>query len=136
VPELDRLPFTRVVARPGVLDTVSWPSGAVVLRTAPDEVLTTAESVPSIDDPWAIIVDDAGWSGVWLDAGEAADFLTHACAWEVPDARPAFAQGMIAQLPVKVWFETDRVLLAIVHTLAAELSTRIERVLERGSTVA
>jgi len=43
--------------------------------------------------------------------GAALDFLERSCEWELPRARPAFAQGMVAGLPLKLWFEPERVLL-------------------------
>ncbi|MEZ4726271.1 MAG: hypothetical protein R3E79_03955 [Caldilineaceae bacterium] len=53
------------------------------------------------------------------------DFLERTCEWEPPHTRPAFAQGMVAGLPVKLWFEPERVLFVIAAPYAADLAERI-----------
>jgi hypothetical protein len=128
VPEHEILPVTRVVATPAALDEAGWDPASIVLRTAPDEALVIGGAVPTIQDEWAIVVADGGWAGIRLNGAEADQLLQSACEWEPPIARPAFAQGMVAQLPVKAWFGTERVLLVVVSALAAELADRIRRI--------
>lgn len=122
MPELKRFAATRIVATPAALDAARWPQDALALRIAPDEVLVTAAvSAEIVNDPHAIVVPDAGFAGVWIDADEALDFLERSCEWELPAARPAFAQGAVAGLPVKLWFEQERVLFIVPAPYAADL---------------
>ena len=38
---------------------------------------------------------------------------------------PAFAQGAVADIPVKLWFEDDEVLIITPAPLAADLAERL-----------
>lgn len=123
---LNRIQGTRIVATPVALDAAHWPSDAVVLRLAADEAfVTTAISMAEIDDPHAIVAPDGGFIGGWLPMADALDFLERTCEWEAPHARPAFAQGMVAGLPVKLWFETERVLFVVAAPYANDLAERM-----------
>lgn len=123
---LEHLVGTRIVATPAALDAARWPDTARVLRIAPDEVFIVASvSADSVSDPHAIIVPDAGFAGVWVAAPEALDFLERSCEWELPADRPAFAQGAVAGLPLKLWFEHDRVLFIVPAPYAADLEERM-----------
>jgi hypothetical protein len=123
---LERLTATRVVALKAALDAAAWPPGALVVRLAPDEALVAAEvSAAVIGDAHAIVERETGFSSVWLEDETARDFLERECDWELPTARPAFAQGMVAGLPVKMWFEHDRVLFVVASPFAADLTERL-----------
>ena len=115
-PRLRRLEATRVAAAPAALDrparTPPWPAEALALRLAPDELLLTARPDFQVaGDPHAIVERETGFSYVWLEAADADRFLDRDCDWERPDARPALAQGTVAGIPVKLWFETKRTLI-------------------------
>ncbi|MEO6222485.1 MAG: hypothetical protein ABIP90_04490 [Vicinamibacterales bacterium] len=134
---LDRLIGTRIVALPEAIDSAVWPKGALVFRLAADEVLVTAEvGAAAIGDPHAIVELETGFSSVWLPPDAAIDFLERECDWELPRGvrqwgndpgvyRAAFAQGLVAGLPVKVWFERDRVLLIVASPFAMDLMERL-----------
>jgi len=123
---LERLAGTRIVATPAALDRAIWPAGVLVLRLAPDEVLVTAPvDGAAVADPHAIIVSEGGFVGVWVAAEEARALLEHHCEWEPPASRPAFAQGMVAGLPMKLWFEERRVLFLTPAPYAHELVKRL-----------
>ncbi|MDA0245639.1 MAG: hypothetical protein OT477_19675 [Chloroflexi bacterium] len=123
---LERFSGTRIVAKPAALDAAVWPSDSFALRLAADEVWVSAVVAPAtVADPYAIVVPDEGWMGVWLGAAEAAEFLAHHCPWPLPSERPAFAQGQIAGLPLKLWLETERTLMLVAAPLAAELAERL-----------
>lgn len=123
---LNRIGGTRIVATPAALDTAHWPSDALVLRLAADEVFVTAAvTAAAIADPHAIVAPDGGFAGVWLPTAEALDFLERTCEWEIPHDRPAFAQGMVAGLAVKLWLEEDRVLFVVPAPFATELAERM-----------
>ena len=126
MPELRPFLASRLVAAPTALDAAVWPDGALVLRLAPDEalVLPPLDSV-SVADPHAIIVAEAGFLGAWVAAEPALAFLERACAWELPSARPAFTQGAVAGLPVKLWLEPDRVLFLVPAPFAPDLQERM-----------
>lgn len=126
MPELKPIAATRIVATPAALDAVTWPQDALVLRIAPDEVLVTAAvNGDIVEDSHAIVAPDAGFVGAWVAAEEALAFLERACEWELPGERPAFAQGAVAGLPVKLWFEEDRVLFIVPAPFALDLEERL-----------
>lgn len=127
MPEFKTFPVTRIVATSVALDGIRWPDDVLALRIAPDEMLVTNYTVNEITsaDPHAIVTNDSGFSGAWVRAGEALEFLKHTCEWELPRARPAFAQGAVAGLPVKLWLETERVLFLVPASYAADLEERM-----------
>ena len=126
MPALERFTGTRVVALPRAIDAAAWPEGTLAFRLAPDEVMVTpAVNVTAVDDPHAIVELETGFSAVWLDHVAAIDLLERECDWELPQERPAFAQGLVAGLPVKLWFERDRVLFIVASPLAADLTERL-----------
>ena len=123
---MERLTATRISASPSALDAATWPAGAIVLRTAPDEVIVTAAVGPStVDDPHTIIEPETSLCAVWMTMSAALDYLARECDWELPVARPAFAQGAIAGLPVKLWFEHDRVLFVVPGPFAVDFAKRL-----------
>ena len=87
-------------------------------------VLGEEQSV-SVADPHAIIERDSGFSGAWLPTAEATKVLARTCAWELPVERPAFAQGSVADIPVKLYFEDERVLFLVQSAYAADLEERL-----------
>lgn len=126
MPELKRIPAARIVATPAALDAAIWPQDALALRIAPDEMLVTAAiTADMVDDPHAIVDHDAGFAGAWVASDEALDFLERSCEWELPRERPAFAQGSVAGLPVKLWLEEDRLLFLVPASYAADLEERM-----------
>jgi hypothetical protein len=134
VPELKRIEAARIVATSASLDTAIWRNGTLALRIAPDELLVineTGEMGPEIargivKDTHAIIERNAGLAGAWVAADEALAFLERACEWELPRERPAFAQGAVADLPMKLWLEEDRVLLMVPAAYATDLEERLQ----------
>lgn len=126
MPVFKRLPATRIVAAPVALDEVVWPEEALVLRLAPDEVLVMPPlgSVP-VGDPHAIIIAEGGFAGVWFTAAEALTFLECACEWEIPNERPAFAQGAVAGIATKIWLEEERVLFVVPAPYAHDFEERV-----------
>ena len=126
VPDFRPFPATRVVAACAALDAAAWPAGALALRLAPDEALVfLAVSEVAVADPHAIINYEGGFQGAWVPAQVALAFLERACVWELPSTRPAFAQGAVASIPVKLWFETDRVLFLVPAPFAVDLQDRL-----------
>ncbi len=133
-PRLSPIEATRVVAAPAALDGLTadapWPGDALALRIAPDELLVTA--LPTFEvagDPHAIVERETGFSCVWLDAADTAALLDRECDWERPAGRPALAQGEIAGIPVKLWFEAKRTLLLAPAPFAAAFQRRLSRTL-------
>ncbi len=126
MPALKRIDGTRIVARPAALDAATWPAGALVLRFAPDEVLVD-RPLPAalIDDPHAIVTPDAGFAGIWLPADKARALLEAHCAWPLPAERPAFAQGAVAGLAVKLWLEAERILFVVPGPFIEEFEERL-----------
>ena len=129
-PRLRRLESTRVSATPAALDALvadpPWPAGALAFRTAPDELLVTA--APDFEvagDPHALVERETAFSYVWLDEATAERFLDRECEWRRPNARPALAQGEVAGIPAKLWFEAGRTLILTPAPLAAAFQRRL-----------
>ena len=129
-PRLRRLEATRVSATPAALDTLverpPWGAGGLAFRTAPDELLVTA--TPDFEvagDPHAIVERETAFSYVWLDEATAKRFLDRECEWRRPEARPALAQGEVAGIPAKLWFEVGRTLILAPAPFAAAFLRRL-----------
>ena len=127
-----RVSAIRIVSTPAALDAAQWPSATLVLRLASDEVWVVSELTSLAEtsgilthDPHAIVMPDASFAGLSLPADEARRFLERTCEWALPSERPAFAQGAVAGLAMKLWFEQDRVLLIVPAPFAHELEERI-----------
>lgn len=128
MPALETFTATRIVATPTALNNAAWPENSLPLRTAPDEVLLLNSSTPISlpTDPHAIIEPEGSFMGLWLPTKEAFEFLEQTCAWELPTARPAFAQGAVANVPVKLWLEHERILFIVQAPFAADFLERLE----------
>ena len=131
---LARLDVVRLVATPAALDAASWPDDAMPLRTAPDEVLLVGQGAPldapdvlaaRAPDSHVIAIADTSFAGVWLPADVAATVLSRVCEWALPAHRPAFAQGAMAELPVKLWLEEERTLIVVPAPFATDLVERV-----------
>ena len=118
---------TRIVAEAEALDAASWPDGTDALRLARDEVLVLGEvAADRVSDPHAIVERESGFAGTWLPMEEALAFLSHACPFELPSERPALAQGAVAEIPVKLWLQEDRVLFVVQSPFVADLERRMD----------
>jgi hypothetical protein len=126
VPALERLMGTRVVADPAALDGARWPTSAIVLRTAPDEALVLGlVDSDVVSDRHAIVRPETGLVAVWRTTAETARALDRAASWTSPRTPGSFAQGAVAGLPVKLYFETDRVLWIVPEPFGAEFEARL-----------
>lgn len=122
---LERLEGLRIIAAPSSLDGADWPEGATVFRLAADDVFLLGDGEVHLDDPHAIVDIETGFSGTWLSADTAANWLRQNCEWALPGERPAFAQGAVAGLAVKLLFEVDRVFVMTASALATDLEERM-----------
>lgn len=123
-----RLLMTRIVAKPEALDAVSFDE--LSFRVAPDELYILGDvNTSSINDDFAIIRTEASMSSVYLDTDEAMHFLEHECAWKLPTERPAFVQGMVAHLAVKLYFEREQVLFMVAAPFAHDLEQHMRKFL-------
>jgi len=117
---------TRIVAKPSALNALEVAADAVVMRSAADELLIFPPQEVEINDAHAIIIEDGSFSGGWFEMEEALDFLLHNTEWELPTARPAFAQGGVAGVATKLHFEEDRVLIIVPAPYAWEMEDRMK----------
>jgi hypothetical protein len=85
----------------------------------------THADTPTVDDPHAIIERDNGWAGTWLTSADFHHQVAPFIEWSLPTERPALAQGRVAGVPAKIWFEADLVLVACRATHAHELNDRL-----------
>lgn len=118
---------TRVVAEPGLLDAASWPPASLPLRIAPDDVLLVGAAAHqvSVDDPHAIVADEPGFVGAWLNAEHWAEVAGEHVEWHVPGPG-SLSQGMVAAVPCKVWIDVDgRALVICAAAHRAELEGRV-----------
>jgi hypothetical protein len=105
-------------------------AGPVALTIAPDEILFIDDATGDLPpvtrhDPHALVVEDRGWMAAWLDAATIENLVEAHCRWALPTERPALAQGLMAEVPVKLWLEPERGLLVVAHTMAQDLAQRI-----------
>jgi len=131
-PLLRRLEATRVSATSKALDALverpPWIAGALAFRIAPDELLVTASPDFEVaSDPHAIVERETAFSYVWLEEGAAERFLDRECEWRRTDTRPALAQGEVAGIPAKLWFEAGRTLILTPAPFAAAFQRRLAR---------
>ncbi len=127
MPAVDLRPArgTRVVAEPAALDRASLPAGAVALRLAPDEVLVLGDGpVSVVEDPFAIVVSDHGWSAASLAWVDFDRLVRPHIEWHLYDAR-GLAQGRVAGVPAKLWMTDDGVLLVTPTCHVDELRERL-----------
>jgi hypothetical protein len=123
---LERMPVTRVVAKPAALDTLKPAGKSLVLRTAPDEALLLPPRADlSLHDPHAIIVDDGGFAGVWLTKDIALNLLARHCEWFVPPGRLGLQQGAIANIATRLWVEESAILFLIPAPLVQDFEERV-----------
>jgi len=124
--QLKRMMMTRIVATSEAIDRLDV-GNARSYRIAPDEVFIEADiSSKAVSDVHAIVTKEASMSGVWMSSEDAIHFLEHECSWELPLERPAFAQGSVAHLPVKLYFEDGQVLFMTSAPFAEDLQNRLE----------
>ena len=126
MPKLSRMVVSRIVSTPEALDAAQWPGDVLVFRTAPDELFVVpAQDDINVADPYAIVIQDGGQAGIWLPAESALSVLERQCEWELPSERPAFAQGAVAGIPAKLYFEEERVLFIVAAPYAQEFEQRL-----------
>ncbi len=122
MPALERCPGIRVVADPAALDAARWVGDALlILRLAPDEALGLGGAGVEVDDPHAIVVEEAGFSVASVDI----DAVIAHVEWSLPTDRPALAQGSIAGVPAKLWLTEDGATLVVQSAWAADLADRL-----------
>lgn len=122
----ERLEATRIVADPGALDQIEAPDCGRVVRLAPDDLLVfpPLEHV-DVADRHAITEPEAGFSAAWFDRSELAR-LQAVCLWQFPRRRPAFAQGHLAGIPVKMLFDEGGIRVLVPAVLAHQLEERLD----------
>jgi hypothetical protein len=123
VPALDRLRGMRVVADPASLDRATWRGDDVtVLRLAPDDAFAVGATAVDLDDEHAIVEDEVGFVGAWLDPDDVEPHIE----WSLPTDRPVLAQGSIAGVPAKLWLPADgETLLLTAAAYGDELTRRL-----------
>lgn len=124
MPKLNYLPFTRIVATPAALDVTIWPTEALALRTAADEVLLLSSAPPTLADPHVIVVPDSGFVGAWLPAEAVQAIFEQHCEWALPTTRPVFVQGAVAGIAAKLWLEAERGLLIVPAAYGHDFAER------------
>jgi hypothetical protein len=120
----ERLDGLRIVATPDALDHAFYEGDVVVVQIARDEVFAIGAVTADVPDEYAIIERETAFVGWGLSAQEFERFVSRHVEWPLPSARPALAQGLAAGLPVKLWFDHDRVLLIVSSGLAHEAADR------------
>jgi hypothetical protein len=120
--ELERVRGLRVVADRSAVDDARWTGDAVtVLRFAPDEAFAIGATAVAIDDPDAIVEDEAGFVAGAVDL----DVVSARIEWALPSERPALAQGSIAGVPAKLWLTDEGATLVVQAAYAADLLARL-----------
>ncbi len=120
----ERLDGLRVVATPAALEHAYYEGDVVVLHIAHDEVFAIGAVAVEIPDEHAIIERETAFVGWGLSYAEFDRLVARHVEWLLPTNRPALAQGLAAGLPVKLWFDHDRVLLIVSSGFAHEVVER------------
>jgi hypothetical protein len=118
---------TRVVAKPASLNAciAALPPTMDALRFASDEVLLVGKGQIELDDEFAIIEREVGFSYFRFSPAQFAQMVAHRLEWSLPAERPALAQGRLMAVPVKIWLTTDRVMLICPTAFVHELQERL-----------
>jgi hypothetical protein len=120
---LEPAPGIRVVAAADAIDRARWSGDMVdVIRIAPDEALGLGATGVHVDDPDAIVEDDAGFA-VALLGPEFAMLAAHT-DWPIPEEPGSLVQGKIAGVPAKLLIGNPT-LLVVQAAYADELRTRL-----------
>lgn len=120
-PVAERLSAWRVVAKPAAIDRLS----GIVLRLASDDALVVGVLGVEIGDPEAIVEPDTGWVFLELSEERALELIAAGASWRPPAERPAFAQGMLAGLPAKIYLNGARSLVIVAAPFEHELEERL-----------
>ncbi|MEE2778399.1 MAG: glycine cleavage T C-terminal barrel domain-containing protein [Acidobacteriota bacterium] len=123
-----RVSLSRVVATQAAISELAevFAGEAVCLRVAADEILVDAPvSAEQVSDPHALVERESGFAAARFAVETAADLLRATCEWCLPESRPAFAQGSVADLPVKLWLEESHVFFLVPEPFALELEQRL-----------
>jgi hypothetical protein len=129
VHEREAVDAVRVVATASSIDDGAWPDGALVLRTAPDEVLMIGGDRPRVLDPHAIVEHDSSWVVFRTAAPNAAVVIEQTADWPLPSE--GFAQGMVAGIPAKVWVARVEVQFFVPGVFADDFEHRLDSVWAR-----
>ena len=89
-----------------------------------DVVLALGAVAAEITDEHAIVERETAFVGWGLSPAEFDAHVARHVEWALPTARPVLAQGLAAGMPVKLWFEHDRVLLLVSSGLVHEAVDR------------
>lgn len=124
MPVPEQLIGTRVVADPAAIDAAVLPEGARAVRVAPDDLFVVGTGPVTVDDPHAIVEPETMFSGVWIAAHDAEEWVATNADWHLPHG-DGLSQGMVAALPVKILVEGARALVMVPVSFAAELEERL-----------
>lgn len=123
--EPEQLDGLRLVATSAAIDAARWSAGALVLRLAPDDAFAIGATEVDVADPHAIVERETAFVGWWITHDEFHERVSRHVEWALPTNRPALAQGLVAAIPMKLWFGPERVLLVASAGLAHEVMERL-----------
>lgn len=130
VPEFTTIPGYRVIASPTTIDAlVARVEASTKLRFAPDDLFVTGP-IPT-DGPWkasdlhAIVEEEHGFSRAWFEMEEFDRCVRPHIDWALPDEPRVLAQGLVANVPAKV-FVTETQAMVMTNTVYVdELAARL-----------
>ncbi len=104
-------------------ESLAIPAAYRVLRIADDEALVLG--LPPTLDPGALVLRETGLALRFARAEESTELLAANCRWKIPAARPAFAQGALADIPVKLLLLSRGTLLFVPSPFADDFDERV-----------
>jgi hypothetical protein len=120
---LEPVPSIRVVAAADAIDRARWSGDIVdVIRIARDEALGLGATGVQVDDPDAIVEEEAGFAVALL--GPEFVMLGAHTDWPIPEEPGTLAQGKIAGVPAKLLIGNPT-LLVVQAAYADELRSRL-----------
>ncbi len=121
----ERLWGLRIVATPDAIEHTAYEGDVVVLRIADDEVVAIGAVAADVPDEHAIVEPESTFVGWDLTPAEFDAVVARHVEWPLPTERPALAQGLVAGMALKLWFDHDRVLVIASNGLVHEAVDRL-----------
>ena len=118
------LRVVRCLGAAHVLDVLD-PAGGTSCRIAADELLLLEPNVVPRDAEQCLVVDHTDAFAAYVLTGDDVDeAFARLSAIRLPDARPAFLQGAVADVAAKVVADTGRILVLVSSSLGHHLRER------------
>lgn len=119
--------------------TVRLSASEALMLCEPDDEVDVCERIRlelRRDHPGSIVVVDSDAFSAWMVSGSDADTaFTCLSAIELPERRPVFLQGLVAEVPTKIFAMAEHLLLLVGSPVGYHLRARLLQVGARYGVV-